>query len=883
MRNKFLIYLSIVFLLLAIAVGSWWLLHNNTDRRFYSLIPKSAILITDIADMSETSQQLTETDYWFDLQRLESVRTVSAAYQLMDSILLSPPIINDTIEQVPRRLLSSLHLTGPKAYDMLFLLPAEHLKAELSDISEALKAKGVKVDQRTFKNTSIFQWKLNKQQGNTLFTLAQKGEVIIASFSPTLVDESLSQAGWGFGNGFWWKSNKRQAAQDATLYFNFKRLVDLELALLNTEENSFFDQLAGLVDWAYYHIRFEEGGIKLEGKCDFKRNDLFFADLLSLRSHSEFKIAKYAPKQTAFLLHAKSDEVVKFTRSKGGNTAKQFRKHIEPWLGNEWAFGFTEPHSDGFATYACALLHTTDPKAALENLPKLSSKSGPPESASEYKGFQIHSTDAESCIGHLFGPAIGQYFSSSYYLVMNDMVILSEQASILRSIIDQQLNKEGLHQEAEFKRFLAASDPRNNLNLYLSPKRLENYIRQHLSADAQKTFNQNFEFYQHLAPLSLSFDQDASGKRSTGMIGYGIDQAIATDVIWRVPLSTTVANTPFLVDDHTTNEQVVLVQDTAHHLYLVERSGKIRWTKAMQSPILGKIQTVDYYDNGKKQYLFNTADFIYLIDHEGKSLNNFPIKLTAEASAGMSIAKSTQDGHMRFFVPCFDRIYGYKFNGRPLAGWSPLIGIGEVYHQLTPLPTSDSFELIAVNKKGKLYYLDMSGTETHSIDLKSALVSDPELRYLSGIPHCVISTKNGKHFAIDVNKRKQNLKIGNKKRIDGVFTANLIGDAGVLETAVLSGNSLQLYSRGKRLGSHTIPKGKGKASIFPVGNLEEGQQIGVHCPTTNELFLIGKYGNPHPDCPLNATTPFVAGHLFGGNDLVVIAGDGSDLVAYRLK
>ena len=89
-------------------------------------------------------------------------------------------------------------------------------------------------------------------------------------------------------------------------------------------------------------------------------------------------------------------------------------------------------------------------------------------------------------------------------------------------------------------------------------------------------------------------------------------------------MDTTVVIKPTLVVNHNTSEKEIFVQDLANRVYLINGTGRVQWKQAVDGPILGGVHQVDFYKNGKLQYLFNTARKIHLIDRNGNYVERYP-------------------------------------------------------------------------------------------------------------------------------------------------------------------------------------------------------------------------------------------------------------------
>jgi hypothetical protein len=160
-------------------------------------------------------------------------------------------------------------------------------------------------------------------------------------------------------------------------------------------------------------------------------------------------------------------------------------------------------------------------------------------------------------------------------------------------------------------------------------------------------------------------------------------------VLWKTALDTTATIPAFFVKNYLDNEKEIIVQDVLNQLYLINKAGKILWKIPLKDKIISSIQQVDFYNNNRLQYIFNTENEIFIIDREGKPVNNYPIALPAKATTGMLLAHYADVNQQRVFVPCENRIYGYELSGKPLIGWNPKSKTGNV------IITTDTFGILA--------------------------------------------------------------------------------------------------------------------------------------------------------------------------------------------
>ncbi|MEO1300923.1 MAG: hypothetical protein AAFU83_01580 [Bacteroidota bacterium] len=130
---------------------------------------------------------------------------------------------------------------------------------------------------------------------------------------------------------------------------------------------------------------------------------------------------------------------------------------------------------------------------------------------------------------------------------------------------------------------------------------------------------------------------------------------------------------PFVVKTHRSPLPYVLCQDALYQLYFLDNVGNLRWKKGLTAPITTDVIEVDFYNNGKIQYLFCTTDSLHVIDCQGKEINKYPQKLTTSGDvAGLRMVDYARDKNYRWLiVDTHGNHYLKDKEGKPLPGWNP--------------------------------------------------------------------------------------------------------------------------------------------------------------------------------------------------------------------
>ncbi len=125
---------------------------------------------------------------------------------------------------------------------------------------------------------------------------------------------------------------------------------------------------------------------------------------------------------------------------------------------------------------------------------------------------------------------------------------------------------------------------------------------------------------------------------------------------------------PFLFENHLNNTHDVVIQTEDLELKLISENGSLYWSKKLDSPIIGGINKVDVYKNGRYQLLFNTSSKVYLLDRNGNNVEKYPYKAPATITQPMSVFDYDNNRNYRFVITLKDDLLmldssGSKVNG----------------------------------------------------------------------------------------------------------------------------------------------------------------------------------------------------------------------------
>lgn len=159
---------------------------------------------------------------------------------------------------------------------------------------------------------------------------------------------------------------------------------------------------------------------------------------------------------------------------------------------------------------------------------------------------------------------------------------------------------------------------------------------------------------------------------------------------------------PFKVTNAATGKANSFGQADNGTLTLRDENGKALWGIPFKERLCGRVSDIDYYANGKIQFLFAAGSKLYLIDRLGRFVKPFPVELGKPIRLGPDVYDFTGAKGYSAMVLHNDNTLGlYDLHGRVREGWTPIRGEDTIKN----LP-----ELLTI--KGKKYWAVRTASRT---------------------------------------------------------------------------------------------------------------------------------------------------------------------------
>lgn len=855
-------------------------LSSNNIKPVYDAVPESATLIFEFKDFSKTLAKINKADYAKDILQAGFINKIITHLDAIDKHFF----INNFKPTNANEIIATLHLTAVQDYNYLYVIQAEAIdrnefKAMLLALGEKMKIK-----ERSFKDEKIFD--LNNKDGKPFFSVSKVSSLLIISENASLVEEAIIQLkekkSLLDNKDFQKVKDLAGGESDALLFINFKKIMALQPLLLKDEKANILKNIADFSEWMENDIMLEKQAIIINGYTLFTDAKKSWVAQFASKPSNKLTLTEVIPDETAlFMLVSNADNNQYFNELKNRITTTSNLKYLnyfKDFTADEWAFGMTEPLDEIWQNDVYLIVKNTDSLSALNSINSL-------------KKFIEKDTSNKSPmpsgklkINNLLNDIYGEYLlpiENPYYKVVGNYTLFANDTNTINKLTNSINNDLTLSKNVDYLNFSKNISTSSNLYLYINSTKLSELINSSVSNMLLQ--QKDNKIYERFSPTSIQFNYEENLFFTNAYIQYKGNVETKTNVLWKTALDTTATMPAFFVKNYLDNEKEIIVQDILNQLYLINKAGKILWKIPLKDKIISSIQQVDFYNNNRLQYIFNTENEIFIIDREGKPVNNYPIALPAKATTGMLLAHYADVNQHRVFVPCENRIYGYELSGKPLIGWNPKSKTGNVTQPMQHHVYNNKDYLVVINEEGKLCAFDRKGENRIApLSFKESLIGVLQSNISTNQFELVVADIKGTIYKVNELGNIKELKFSDNQNFLDFIYADVNTD-GKLDYIFLDSKKLIAYNDSFNIISElNLPITVDAPSISLSRN--DYFQNAFLSKANNEAIILQSDGSIFDKFIINSSESFNLGSFNSNLKNIIVTSDKSGyLIAYKLK
>ena len=858
--KKFVVPISVTAVIALLVVIYFMFLRSPN---VYRAIPDSAIAVVEISNWNKFVTDLKSKSSAAALTKTDGLIKLDSEVTFIQQFLSAS---NDMKVALNGKITVSAHLTSADDYDYLFTVPLTGLAN--ADVIKAFSRRldVASVIKRIFKERSIVD--VTMKDGKR-FSFSVNKKVLSFSFTSFLTENSLTAIidGYNLDNdkGLWKALKKTPVKNGIALFLNLKKADVIFPVFIKPAKIALLGDVSKAEAWVCFDVTFGNDRINLTGTGylgkEAKDQDVAGNILASTIWNS-------IPDNAAYV-NAAFNRIAPV--SKDGQESKMANADFDGWLGEAKAFVTLEPLREDYSEQNLFITQVKDERKAVASLQHLISLDGSKTAAVDtFDGRPIYNLKGGVVINQVFGSSFNR-FDNVYFSIGNKTAIFSNSIDVLKFTLEKAGKNETMNKDGGLRASLGTINTGTSL-IYINPAKTSV-----LFSSLVKEGSSVQTYLSQLSGITIMNKEEGEWNKVQVALAYGNGTKASQGLLWKTKLQTVSVFAPQIVVNETSNEKEIFTQDTANNIYLISKSGEIIFTKNIGEKIMGGVHQLDYYNNGSLQFVFNSSAHVFLIDRTGNDVASYPLRLSNAASTGLTLVK----GASKFFyyVPCDNgAVYGYEASGRPLSGWSPKSGLGELDLPLQSFkgPKGDLF--LAYNNAGKLNLVGNRG------DVKWGVDNLP----LTQQNFSIVQT--GNDFIVMNAAGNQLVQIGS----DGNDNIKPLMDSAFSFTATATSDSSYLYFFGSHHDIRSYNeknefKTAASLQINEVSSLEalainNDKFILVRDKINNKIFIYDLGLKPVVDYKVMNATAFTVTDLFDRKEIIGLQPDATGNIAcYRIK
>ena len=893
MSSKNILLTAIVVVLAFSIVGYIFYINiKKHDGNPFLFVPENSAVLLQFDEPGKVfGKLLTDTTVWESLTQITEFKKLESDILHLGAFLHEKPEYFDQLNKSP--LLISFHPDEKhEGSHVLFLLKVGVVPFR-SDIKTFFEQHlGSSFIVADYESDGFGGFQITNTENNSTFVLVFVDGVMIVSSEKQMIEQALETYASGkkhFSQSkeFIELKNTSGTKVDARLFIQYSHLGDLFKSYANSKTFESLNWLNHFAGWTETDLIFKNNEILLVGFTDYNKSENHFLGSFAKQLGSEDKAVNLLPFNTNIVLRQGFSDYQSYysqhIKSTIGKADKKIANKISEFIGKEVTLASNASTEQEFENKTWGIIRLQSKKKARDVLNSFAKKSN--NRSSDYEGYTIRQINHSSLLSAMFGKAF-TVIKNNYYVFVGDYVVFGNSPESLLNLLHAYKTGKTLDLSESYQTFSDNLSTTSNVSLFLNPSGILNLLPKFLNDETSIGFMENAEAIKHFKGLEFQFGRGQSGLFYTSFyLNHGKSGTSDNISQWKITLSDEIVGQPYLVWDHKTHKYNVIVFDKGANMYLISTDGLILWKKRIDDLPISSIYEVDFFKNGKIQYLFNTADFVYLIDKNGEMVKNYPKKLNPSATNGLQLFDYNNTKNYRLLISLADKwTYNYTIRGTQVEGWKKPRMENVIYEPVTRLVIDDKDYIIITDEKNNVKIVNRKGEVR--IDLQESPDKARNSGYFENKTNNkgIIMTTNesGKLVYFNVDGKLKQTDFGDFSP-QHFFLYEDFNNDGSIDFIFLDKDELKVFSRLKKeiFSYHFNSDIKIKPVFFKIGKNQKA--LGIVADQEQTIYLFDNKGNIIINKGLVGETPFTVGSLNNNKETNLITAAGNVLYNYRLN
>ena len=687
--NRVLLFVVVIVIFIGSVLSGYFYMRSiNRDVNIsLNAVPTQAAFVFESNNfLKDWKNESLNSLLFSELRSFETFATYDSVFTQLDSALEQDLNLKTFFADLTITI--SLHKSGAKNVDLLFTFsipPTQNEDAFVTKL-EAYFSNGYNKKEKQYDQAKLVSFESN---GNSIFYTFYK-DVIVISLNQMLVEDAIRQLNSGkslldkpsFNKVYKTKGN----GNNGNLLINPETMQTIAATVFNGSTQKFETPFSG---WMAYDLMLKPNSLFLSGFCQVSDSTTLFLNRFKGQSSQDFSVAEILPSNTCFVLHYGVSDFNSYYKNylselSSSNQIFDYEKNIKSkreiygesainalinFTQNEFGLFITQPVLSDVERNSFAFFRSSNLSQSEKELSAVSFRVDSINFNDDKK--IIYQCQVNSLLPDLFGDGFG-IIEGNYYMTFSNYLIFSNTISSLKELVNQNIAENTLTNKNGFKAFSEHLSSETNYMVYCNVSKSNQLFESVLKRPSFRFLKKNFESIKNFENVTF---QVSSGSNnlfySNIFLNHNPDYKQETGSLWELELDTQIVSKPFVFINHYTKSREIFVQDANNKTYLVSNTGKVLWESQLNNRIVDKIYMVDVYKNNKYQLLFNTSNAVYLIDRNGKNVDNYPIIIKEGIAGSVHLLDYDKNREYRVLIPTKDgKLQNRTIGGSIVKGWN---------------------------------------------------------------------------------------------------------------------------------------------------------------------------------------------------------------------
>lgn len=877
---------------------------NTKSIHAINVLPQNTVFAVEVKNINLQFKLLNQQVFWQQLTNNKSIGEANNNLKYLDSLLDFESNFKEWKDG--ENMVISFHAYANKTVDELVLFETKK-KFDMVDISNWIyqtNKSRLMVSKRKFENNLIYDFIDFKTLKK--FSIAFKNKILAISSNGQLIEETLIniEKEKVYEISALDKLNFVKSLGNYNLFVNYKNVPLFLNSFVDLTKIKAINNFSNLASWSAFGVNTTNNSIQLKGvsitdEVQFQYFDCFnnmqaqeqtFKKLLPLNTSYYFGINYNDDKlfaqnlkefYTVNKIDARNLQRDSISKVKlNGNLYKQ----LTETFGNEISQVNLSNPQLSFDSCEMLVIKLKNKSSLIYQLKTISVNDSVLVDTTLTKTPDLYEVNLQNYFDYTWGNVFLN-IQANYALVYNDYLLLCNNKITLNSFYNQQVKGELLAKNADFMSHQTELKGNSNMELFVNNNSFAQQGEQLINTELLEAYKTNIGYIKKARFVSMQMSSTNNKNYLTNVhISFNINANKNTELLWELNLDTTLCIKPQIVFNSSTNQNAIMAQDLKHQVYLINNESKVLFKIPVYGKIIGNIHQVDAYNNGKTQYLFNTATQIYLMDETGKNLQGYPIWIPTGTEFPVQVFDYLNDKSYQIFaIGKFYKLWCYNIQAKLQIGWNPKNYYPNPVQNIQAFTFRNELITYSINQKGKLNFYQTNGKMYSNFSFDSNMV----YKYMT---HEILDSNSIKFYYVDSTNQFKIKEFDTQLPIKNQLVT---GIKSVPIKSFMLNNSLyfltkegQQYSLFSNNGAALFSKNFTDTFNYQIDLIYKNGNINLSYLDSLKglLYMESKGNKPVENFPLKANYYYTFGHLMNDeNYFVITANYDNKLFVYQIK